>query len=69
MKTYKCAKCKGVFGTPDESDWNEEDRMKEYKDLHPECSVEEIADEKLCDDCFQEYKIWLKKNRRGWSYQ
>lgn len=49
-REFKCAQCGGEFESDPE--FSEEDAMREYEELFPKSSPEEIVS--VCDDCWQE---------------
>jgi len=55
--TYTCAHCRGTF----EKGWSDEEAMKEKDRDYAQFPIEECA--LVCDDCYQKYNAWTKKER------
>lgn len=57
---FKCAGCKGIFTKTKESEWSEEDRNKEHKEIYGfEANV--YPTETICDDCHVKVTGWFNK--------
>lgn len=55
---YKCSKCYGVF----DKGWSDEEAKAEFDKHWPDGDFEDAKKiGPLCDDCYEEFKIWMKK--------
>ncbi len=59
MEMYRCSHCKGIF----EKAWSDEESRTEFDKRWPDEDFKKAKNAGiLCDDCYEEFKVWMEKN-------